>query len=92
MDATLEHLRISAIKGHILDAAGSAVIYDLFTELGVTQHTEFDLDNATPAPGVINPAQNRGRAGGAAAWAHPCHLRRRLLRRPDLPLRGREGV
>jgi hypothetical protein len=40
VDATLEHLRISAIKGHILDAAGSAVIYDLFTELGVTQHTE----------------------------------------------------
>jgi Phage major capsid protein E len=31
------------------------VIYDLFTEFGVTQHTEidFDLDNASPAPGVI---------------------------------------
>jgi len=55
MDATLEHLRIGAIKGQILDADGSAVIYDLFTEFGVTQHTEidFDLDNATPAPGVI---------------------------------------
>jgi hypothetical protein len=55
MDATLEHLRIGAIKGQILDADGSAVIYDLFTEFGVTQHTEidFDLDNASPAPGVI---------------------------------------
>jgi hypothetical protein len=55
MDATLEHLRIGAIKGQILDADGSAVIYDLFTEFGVSQHTEidFDLDNATPAPGVI---------------------------------------
>ena len=55
MDATLEHLRIGAIKGQILDADGSAVIYDLFTEFGVTAHTEidFDLDNATPAPGVI---------------------------------------
>jgi hypothetical protein len=31
MDATLEHLRIGAIKGQILDADGSAVIYDLFT-------------------------------------------------------------
>ena len=55
MDATLEHLRIGAIKGQILDADGSAVIYDLSTEFGVTAHTEidFDLDNASPAPGVI---------------------------------------
>jgi hypothetical protein len=55
MDATLEHLRVGAIKGQILDADGSAVIYDLFTEFGVTAHTEidFDLDNASPAPGVI---------------------------------------
>jgi hypothetical protein len=54
-DATLEHLRIGAIEGQILDADGSAVIYDLFTEFGVTAHTEidFDLDNASPAPGVI---------------------------------------
>src|SRR5512132_3935173 len=29
MDATLEHLRIGAIKGQILDADGSAVIYDV---------------------------------------------------------------
>src|SRR5688572_26640174 len=55
MDATLEHLRVGAIKGQILDADGTAVIYDLFTEFGVTAHTEidFDLDNASPAPGVI---------------------------------------
>jgi hypothetical protein len=55
MDATLEHLRVGAIKGQILDADGSAVIYDLFTEFGVTAHTEidFDLDNASPAPGVV---------------------------------------
>jgi Phage major capsid protein E len=55
MDATLEHLRIGAIKGQILDADGSAVIYDLFTEFGVTQHTEidFDLDNASPVAGAV---------------------------------------
>ena len=55
MDATLEHLRIGAIKGQILDADGSAVIYDLFTEFGVTAYTEidFDLDNASPAPGAV---------------------------------------
>jgi Phage major capsid protein E len=55
IDATLEHLRIGAIKGQILDADGSVVIYDLCTEFGVTQHikVDFDLDNTSPAPGVI---------------------------------------
>jgi hypothetical protein len=55
MDATLEHLRVGAIKGQILDADGSAVIYDLFSEFGVSQHSEidFDLDNASPAPGAV---------------------------------------
>jgi Phage major capsid protein E len=55
MDATLEHLRIGAIKDQVVDADGAAVIYDLFTEFGVTQHAEidFDLDNATPAPGAV---------------------------------------
>jgi hypothetical protein len=55
MDATLEHLRIGAIKGQILDADGSAVIYDLFTEFGVSQHTEidFDLGNGSPAAGAV---------------------------------------
>ena len=55
IDATLEHLRIGAIKGQILDADGSAVIYDLFTEFGVTAYAEvdFDLDNASPAPGAV---------------------------------------
>lgn len=54
-DATLEHMRIGAIKGQILDADGATILYDLFDEFGVTQHTEidFDLDNATPAEGVI---------------------------------------
>jgi hypothetical protein len=35
-DATLEHLRIGAIKGQILDADGSTVLYDLFNEFGVS--------------------------------------------------------
>jgi Phage major capsid protein E len=55
LDATLEHLRILAMKGQILDADGSAMIYDLFTGFGVTQHAgiDSDLDNASPALGVI---------------------------------------
>lgn len=55
LDATLEHLRIGAIKGQILDSDGSTVIYNLFTEFGVTQEAEvdFDLDNAAPASGIV---------------------------------------
>lgn len=55
LDATLEHLRMGAIKGQILDADGQTVIYDLFTEFGVSQEAEidFDLDNANPASGVV---------------------------------------
>lgn len=43
---TLEHLRMGAIKGQILDADGS-VLVDLFGEYGLTQQTiAFDLANA----------------------------------------------
>lgn len=55
LDATTEHLALGAVKGTILDADGSTVIYDLFSEFGVTQETEvdFDLDNASPAGGAL---------------------------------------
>lgn len=54
-DATLEHLRIGAIKGQILDADGTSVLYDLFSEFGVTPYDEvdFDLDNASAEDGAI---------------------------------------
>jgi hypothetical protein len=43
---TLEHMRVGAIKGQIIDADGS-VIYDLFDEFGITQKVvDFNLDNA----------------------------------------------
>lgn len=59
LDATVEHLRIGAVKGQILDADGS-VIYDLFDEFGVTQAAEidFDLDNANPASGALKKKCN----------------------------------
>lgn len=55
LDATLEHQRVGAVKGLVLDADGSTVIHNLFTEFGVTQETEvdFDLDNASPVDGVL---------------------------------------
>lgn len=44
---TLEHLRMGALKGQILDADGS-VIYDLFAEFNVTQATvSFQLGTTT---------------------------------------------
>ncbi len=54
-DATLEHLRIGAIKGQILDADGTTILYDLFDEFGVSQQAEvdFDLDNNAPTPGAV---------------------------------------
>lgn len=54
-DATLEHLRIGAIKGQVLDADGTTVLYNLFTEFDVTSYDEidFDLDNASPAEGAV---------------------------------------
>ncbi len=43
---TLEHLRMGALKGQILDADGST-IYDLYTEFGLSQTSiNFDLANA----------------------------------------------
>lgn len=49
LDATLEHLRIGALKGTIVDSDGSTVIFNLFDEFGVSQVSEYDftLDDAT---------------------------------------------
>jgi hypothetical protein len=57
MDPTLEHQRVGAVKGIILNGDGST-LYNLFTEFGVSQETEvdFDLDNATPASGALRKA------------------------------------
>jgi hypothetical protein len=48
LDATVEYGRIGAIKGNILDADGSTVIYNLFTEFSVSQPTlDFVLGTTT---------------------------------------------
>lgn len=54
IDPTLEHQRIGALKGIILDGDGSTV-YNLFTEFGVSQMTEvdFDLDAGSPTAGAL---------------------------------------
>lgn len=48
IDATIEYQRVGAIKGQILDADGTTVISNLFTEFGITQNTHaLSLNNAT---------------------------------------------
>ena len=47
-EVTLEHLRVGALKGLILDADGLTTIYNLFTEFAVSQQTQnFDFGDAT---------------------------------------------
>lgn len=46
LDATLEYATLGAIKGVIYDSDGTTVIYNLFTEMGVSQDTvDFALDD-----------------------------------------------
>lgn len=54
-DLTVEWHRIGALKGQVLDADGSTVLWDMFTTFGVTAQTEidFDLDNASPATAAL---------------------------------------
>ncbi len=40
LDATIEHHKIGAIKGQIVDADGSTVLLDLFAAFGLTQQTK----------------------------------------------------
>jgi hypothetical protein len=55
LDATLEHHRMGAVQGQVLDSDGSAVLYNLFTIFGVSAQSsvDWDLDNATPASGIL---------------------------------------
>lgn len=56
IDMTVEHLMLGALKGVIYDADGSTVIYNLFTEFGVSQESEqnFNFATATAADLVLD--------------------------------------
>ncbi len=51
LDMTIEHLMLGALKGTIVDSDGTTVIFNLFTEFGVTQEPEqaFNFAAATVA-------------------------------------------
>ena len=55
LDLTMENLMLGAIQGILVDADGSTVINNFFTDFGVSQPAEidFDLDNASPAAGAL---------------------------------------
>lgn len=55
MELTHEYHRLGALQGLLLDADGSTVIYNYFTEFGVSAPAaiDFDLDNASPAKGAL---------------------------------------
>ena len=53
MDVTLEHLRIGALKGTILDADGATAIMNLFDEFNVAPHAEVPFDFATTPEGQL---------------------------------------
>lgn len=59
--ATLEHLRLGAVQGILYDSDGTTVLYNWFTEFGITAATEinFDLDNASPASGALRTVCNQ---------------------------------
>lgn len=54
VELTLENMRLGAIQGIVKDSDGST-IRNWFTEFDVSQPDEidFDLDNASPAPGAV---------------------------------------
>jgi hypothetical protein len=59
IELTLENMRLGAVQGIVKDADGST-IRNWFTEFGVAQPAEidFDLDNASPASGVVRKKCN----------------------------------
>lgn len=55
LELSFEKCRLGAIQGKMIDPATEEVIYDWFTEFGVTKPAivDFDLDNASPAQGAL---------------------------------------
>jgi hypothetical protein len=60
IEITHEHMRLGAVQGVVTDADGST-LFDWFSEFGVSQDAEidFDLDNASPASGVVRKKCNQ---------------------------------
>jgi hypothetical protein len=53
IEAALEHMRVGAVKGNVVDADGVSVLYDLFTEFNVQQPTDVNYDFGSLADGEL---------------------------------------
>ena len=73
VEMTWENMLLGAVQGIVVDA-DSSVIYNYFTEFGVSQAAEidFDLDNASPASGAVrkkcNTVVRQMMVAAAGAW------------------------
>lgn len=52
LDGTLEHLQMGAVKGQVLDADGSTVLLDLFSEFGVVALADVDFTLGTASTNI----------------------------------------
>lgn len=68
LETTLEFHRIGAVKGLILDADGTSVIYDLYEEFGITQET-VSLALATAGTNIRGKIMEAKRKSEAALGA-----------------------
>lgn len=61
LDLTIENLMLGAVQGILVDADGSSVINNFFTDFAVAAPAEidFDLDNAAPAAGALKVVCNQ---------------------------------
>lgn len=55
MELTHEHHRLGGIQGKVLDADGATVLFDWYSEFGVSEpgEVDLDLDNPNPAEGAL---------------------------------------
>ena len=55
LELTFENMRLGAIQGKTYDADGATLIYNWYTEWGVSEPSviDFDLDNASPTAGAL---------------------------------------
>ena len=72
-EVTHEHFRIGALQGKILDADGSTVLFNLFTEFNVSEQTtnfEFTSGSIDPQSLVVTVVRAIEDELGAAAYDH----------------------
>jgi hypothetical protein len=92
---TLEHLRMGALKGVILDADGST-LYDLYHEFGITPkdgqlRPDHGLDRGA-AQGARSEAAHRGQPQGRVHDRGDVPVLAGLLRRPDHAPQGQGSL